>query len=421
MVPQSARPIVSVFRIFHRDAFRLGLFFRFNGQLQAICKRKKCTYSRTYKCWFINDSNKALAHMSSELNDIAFVDYRTINSQLNAEELARYKIEFVQKAQYFDVALQSTKKESKRSKKSVLADIVPQEYKDKFLMRRYSESTYRVYTGFFNKFSHYCKLNLKKPIEDVTGDEIMAYMLKVIKKYDISLSTQNQIINSIKFHFEHVLGQKREKYWIERPRKEKRLPEILSEQEVIKLIMAAGNLKHQCIIALLYSAGLRRGELLRLRIQDVKFDRKQVFIRAAKGKKDRVSLLSERLCSGLEKYLHKSKPNYYLFENEQRSTLSGSTIGAIVRNASKIAGLRNVTPHVLRHSFATHLMDKGTDTRMIQELLGHSSLETTAIYTHVSTRTIASIKSPLDNIFTDFDSSKKDKKTLNDPSNKKRE
>ncbi len=403
---------VMIYRIFHRNQFRLGLFFPVNDKIKAVCKAQNCTYSRTHKCWYADDSNERLKQISTALRGVAFVDYRQINAKLNADELSRYKSNFVSKARYFDVALKSKKSESTQTEAASLADIVPQAYKDKLNVRRYSESTYKTYTGLFNKFLHYCDHNLKKPVADVTGDEIMHYVLKVIKKYDISLSTQNQIINSIKFYFEHVLGQKREKYWIERPRKEKRLPEILSEQEVIRLIMAAGNLKHQCIIALIYSAGLRRGELVKLRIQDLNFDRKQVFIRGAKGKKDRVSLLSERICVGLNNYLNEHKPNYYLFENINRQALSGSTIGAIVKNASKAAGLRNVTPHMLRHSFATHLMDKGTDTRMIQELLGHSSLETTAIYTHVTTRSIASLKSPLDAIFNAFENTRTEEKNV---------
>jgi integrase/recombinase XerD len=411
---------INVYRLYHKGEFRLGLFFPFNGQLQTICKQHKCVYSRTYKCWFIADNKEALAQIRAAFEPIAFVDYRTINTKLSKEDLIRYKSNYVEKALYYDQALPSITSKSTNTKKATLADIVPKAYKDKLKVRRYSESTYKTYTGLFNRFLHYCQLNLKKPVDEITGDEITAYILKVIKKYDISISTQNQHINAIKFYFEHVLGQQRETYWIERPRKEKRLPEILSEQEVIRLIMASGNLKHQCIIALIYSAGLRRGELIKLRIQDLNFDRKQVFIRGAKGKKDRVSLLSERICNGLEKYLTEYKPNYFLFENIKREPLSGSTIGTIVKNASKTAKLRNVTPHMLRHSFATHLMDKGTDTRMIQELLGHSSLETTAIYTHVTTRTIERLKSPLDSIFSDFEKTEKERKALENKSDKKR-
>jgi integrase/recombinase XerD len=186
------------------------------------------------------------------------------------------------------------------------------------------------------------------------------------------------------------------------PRKEYKLPVAASEEEIVRLLVAANNLKHQCVIGMLYSAGLRRAELTNLRITDVDFDRKQVMVRAGKGKKDRVSLLSERMAHVLGKYLLEYKPNYWLFEGRDRAQYSGESIGAIVRKAAVASGIKKrISPHVLRHSFATHLMDKGTDTRYIQKLLGHASLNTTAIYAHVSTRDLQKITSPLDRIFND--------------------
>ncbi len=148
----------------------------------------------------------------------------------------------------------------------------------------------------------------------------------------------------------------------------------------MRILVAVDNLKNQCIIGMIYSAGLRRAELTALRISDIAFDRRQVMIRAGKGKKDRVSLLSDRLAIALQRYIDEHKPHYWLFENKNRKPYVGETIGVIVREAGKKAGIgKKVSPHILRHSFATHLMDKGTDTRYIQKLLGHASLKTTAI------------------------------------------
>jgi integrase/recombinase XerD len=207
---------------------------------------------------------------------------------------------------------------------------------------------------------------------------------------------------SIKFYYEKVLGLEKKKYWIPRPRKETKLPVVASEEEVLRLLVASDNLKHQCIMGMLYSSGLRRGELVDLQLKDINFDRRQVFVRAGKGKKDRTTILSDRMVIALVKYLDVYKPDKWLFEGQDGLQYSGQSIGNLVRKAAVKAGIKTkMAPHVLRHSFATHLMDKGTDIRYIQELLGHKSLETTAIYAHVSTRDLSKIKSPLDAIFDD--------------------
>ena len=155
-------------------------------------------------------------------------------------------------------------------------------------------------------------------------------------------------------------------------------------------------------MGLLYSSGLRRGELINLKKSDINIDRRQVIVRGGKGNKDRVTILSDRMASALHKYYDLHNPAVWVFEGQGGNQYSGSSIAQLVRDAAKKAGVETkITPHVLRHSFATHLMDKGTDTRYIQELLGHKSLETTAIYAHVSTRDLSKIKSPLDAIFED--------------------
>lgn len=189
-------------------------------------------------------------------------------------------------------------------------------------------------------------------------------------------------------------------YWIPRPRKETKLPVVASEEEVIRLFVASDNLKHQCIMALLYSSGLRRGELINLRVSDINIDRRQIFVRGGKGKKDRTTILSDRMANALIKYMEEYRPKHWMFEGPNGKQYTGVSVGKIVTNAAIKAGIKTkMSPHVLRHSFATHLMDKGTDIRYIQELLGHTKLETTAIYTHVSIRDLQKIKSPLDRIF----------------------
>ena len=266
-------------------------------------------------------------------------------------------------------------------------------------VRKYSQSAFTTYGYFFKQF---LAAHPDKNPPDISEQEIIAHVIKTVKEHGYANKTQNQIINSIKFYYEKVLELDKKTYWIPRPRKETKLPVVASEEEVIRTIVASNNLKHQCIMGLLYSSGLRRGELVNLKLADINLDRRQVFVRGGKGKKDRTTILSDRMANALLKYYELYQPKVWVFEGANGGQYSGSSIGHLVANAAKKAGIKTkMSPHVLRHSFATHLMDKGTDTRYIQELLGHKSLETTAIYAHVSTRDLSKIKSPLDAIFDD--------------------
>jgi site-specific recombinase XerD len=270
-------------------------------------------------------------------------------------------------------------------------------YARKLEIRNYSKSAFTTYGYYFKQF---LAAHPNQDPKDITEEQIIDHVIKTVKARNYATKTQNQIINAIKFYYEKVLGLKKKEYWIPRPRKEFKLPVVASEEEIVRMLVAADNLKHQCIIGLIYSAGLRRSELTNMRIADVDFDRYQVVIRGGKGKKDRISLLSERMATALRKYIKEYQPTYWLFEGRNRKSYSGVTIGVIVRRAAQRAGItKKISPHVLRHSFATHLMDKGTDTRYIQELLGHASIKTTAIYAHVSKKDLNKIVSPLDRIF----------------------
>ena len=273
------------------------------------------------------------------------------------------------------------------------------DYAQRLRIRGYSQSAFDTYGYYFKQFlANYPEVEPK----EITEQQIIEHVLKVVDEKNYATKTQNQIINSIKFYYEKVLGLEKKKYWIPRPRKETKLPVVASEEEVVRLLVASDNLKHQCIMGMLYSSGLRRGELVDLQLKDINFDRRQVFVRAGKGKKDRTTILSDRMVIALVKYLDLYKPAKWLFEGQDGLQYSGQSIGNLVRKAAVKAGIKTkMSPHVLRHSFATYLMDKGTDIRYIQELLGHKSLETTAIYAHVSTRDLSKIISPLDAIFDD--------------------
>lgn len=269
----------------------------------------------------------------------------------------------------------------------------PDEYLLKLALKKYAKNTAKTYIGMFEGFINYYK---GVQLSELGEKEIRAYL-----SYQISLgrsdSMLNQIINSIKFYFEIVLGMPNRFYEIERPQKKERLPEVLSKKEVILMIESVTNLKHKCMISLLYSAGLRRGELLNLKISDIDSDRMLIRVENAKGGKDRYTLLGNSVLNDLRAYFKLWRPSEYLIEGQNGGQYSAKSVLNIVKRAASKAKIKkNVVPHMLRHSFATHLLEDGVNLRHIQLLLGHSSSKTTEIYTHVANTSMKLIKNPLD-------------------------
>lgn len=266
----------------------------------------------------------------------------------------------------------------------------PENYLRKLELKRYANSTIRNYVTQFEKFINYFK---NTELIDINENDIRNYLQFLIhEKY--SNSHLNITINSIKFYYEIVLGMPNRFYEIERPRKEYKLPKVISKEEVLSIIEHTSNIKHKCIVSLLYSAGLRRSELLNLKIEDIDSKRMLIKIRQAKGNKDRYTVLNKSVLKDLRLYYSTYKPTNYLFENPiTRNKFSTSSVLKIIVEAAKKAKIKNrVTPHTLRHSFATHLLENGSDLRHIQFLLGHNSTKTTEIYTHVATNIFINIK-----------------------------
>jgi site-specific recombinase XerD len=186
-------------------------------------------------------------------------------------------------------------------------------------------------------------------------------------------------------------------YSVERPFKKESLPKVISKESVIKMIDVCPNIKHRCIVALLYSSGLRRAALLNLKISEIDSERMTIRVTQGKGKKDRISILSKRLLGDLREYYRAWRPKEYLFEGQEGRRYSATSVAKIIDKAAKKAKIaQKVSPHMLRHSLATHLLENGPDLRQIQTLLGHNSLKTTEIYTHVAVQGMNKIKNPLD-------------------------
>jgi len=266
----------------------------------------------------------------------------------------------------------------------------------KLIELRYSKATINIYSHMLSQFFSYY---YDKTPEDITVEDIKNYLYYLVKEKEVSESTQNQAINAIKFYYEKVLGRKRETYYIERPRRQKQLPTVLNKQEISALIKQIKNPKHKIIISLIYSGGLRLSEMINLRKRDIDFEANRIHIVQAKGKKDRYVPLAQTTKKLLREYLNLFNPEEYIVEGLHGGKYSATSIQNLVKKFAREAGIKKtVTPHTLRHSFATHLLENGTDLRYIQHFLGHSSSKTTEIYTHISKTAIDQIKNPLDDL-----------------------
>ncbi len=283
----------------------------------------------------------------------------------------------------------------KRCTLSVKIRKCPEEFIDKLQIKRYSENTARTYIVAFEDFLNFFP---SKGLLEINELDIAIYLKNLVQR-GVSSSYQNQAINAIKFYYEIVLGLPNRFYTVDRPRSENKLPNVMSEEEISKIIHVTNNIKHKAIIVTIYSCGLRLSELLSLKITDIQSDRNLLLIRNAKGKKDRNTILSNTTIALLRKYYLLYKPKEFLFEGQQGGRYSEKSVQNIVKQALKLANINKpCSTHTLRHSFATHLLENGTDLRYIQVLLGHSSPKTTEIYTRVSTKSLRDIKSPLDKL-----------------------
>jgi len=268
--------------------------------------------------------------------------------------------------------------------------------KQKLVIRNYSNQTIASY---LSAISHFASWLITVKVTKVNDDVVEKYLYNLIHTQSRSISSMKQTIASLKFVFSEVLNRDIPSALNIRFRKEEKIPVVLSESEVARILNSVKNLKHKTILMTVYSSGIRLNELISLQIKDIDFDRNLIVVKMGKGKKDRQSVLSKSLKMVLKRYLLEYHPSHYLFEGQKGGKYSASSVQAIMKKAVNKVGIKkHATVHTLRHSFATHLLENGTDIRFIQELLGHKRLETTQIYTHISKVSFNRIKSPLDRL-----------------------
>lgn len=344
-------PTITTKLIRYKGEQRIAIYFEKNAELiQRIKKVEGRRWSQKLKAWHLPDN---------EANRIRF--------KITVEEPSQ---EGYQQIELFKQYLRS---------------------------KRYSENTVKTYSDALKSFLTFFK---NKKIADLNNQDIIIYNNEFIRKNNLSSSYQNQIVNAIKLYFSSVQDRKIEIEKIHRPKSEKKLPNVLSKEEVKSIVEVHTNLKHKTMLSLIYSCGLRCGELLALKPIDIDSKRNIVLLKNAKGKKDRIVPLSPKILQMLRDYYKMYKPTTYLFEGQKAGTpYDERSLQQVLKQALKKVGItKPVTLHWLRHSYATHLLESGTDLRYIQELLGHKSSKTTEIYTHVSTKSIQQIKSPFDDL-----------------------
>ena len=265
------------------------------------------------------------------------------------------------------------------------------------ISKRYSSSTVKIYCESIQSFFRFFK---EKKIEAIENADLVDFNNRFILANGYSSTLQNQVVNALKLFYSRMEGTQLQIDQLERPRRSHPLPNVLSKEEVAAILQAPVNIKHRAMLSLIYACGLRRSELLNLKLGDVDSKRGLLLIRMAKGKKDRVVPISAKVIEMLRFYYKIFKPMVWLFEGQViGEQYSEQSLQSVMKQSISKAKIRKpVTLHWLRHSYATHLLESGTDLRFIQELLGHKSSKTTEIYTHVSTQSLKKIKSPFDDL-----------------------
>jgi len=362
----------------HRKKLQLLLRFNYNEPVIALVKNKlPSRWSAQMKSWYVLYSEENVAKITTLFKNKAKIDTSQLSTVVHHR---RVKKTLSEKRQEFLI-----------------------KYRNYLVGKRYSESTIGTYSSFLADFLGFVA-NI--PLQKINNTTIERFIESTFIKKNSSISTQRQFISAIKLFAKFYPHTQIKELVLERPKKDRRLPSVLSKEEIISIISSTKNVKHKMIIALIYSAGLRISELINLELLHFNLERHQLFIKNAKGRKDRYVVLARSLFPLLESYITSYRPKKYFIEGLRGGKYSSSSVRSFLEKSCLAAKVyKKVTPHTLRHSYATHLLENGTGIRHIQELLGHAKPETTMIYTHVAKKDLLDIESPLDSILKNIDRS----------------
>jgi integrase/recombinase XerD len=355
-------------RVIHRNKKRIKLIFDFDVDIMTILNKiDGAAWSVTMSCWHIPFNNSYLIDLQKMFLDIAqIIDCSSQTRRNIGNDIGQKHLDALEKFRLF------------------------------LRVRRYSEATVKSYEKQIRDFLSFY---YDKEIDLITNEDVQYYNYERMIKRKVSYSMQNQFITSLKLFLKTVSTSSIDITKAERAKGSRRLPRVFSKQEIERILNSTSNLKHKTLLLLTYGCGLRRSEIGKLQIKDIQSDRKLMLIRDAKGNKDRFVPISNKMIESVRSYYKVYKPHKFLFETKPGIPYPSETAYKVFKNALEKSGIKKkVGIHTLRHSYATHLLENGTDLRYIQEILGHKSSKTTEIYTHVSNQNLSNINSPADEL-----------------------
>ena len=379
---------LSVFH--HRGEQHIKIEFAYDATLVNALKKTGGKWSKTHSCWYVaykKEHYNMLIRLFKdeygyEVNIITSEKSDGITEQIEASGSVHKKVQSPQ--------LQEQAREGYISPHYLA-------FKQFLEANRYSNNTVSSYCDGLKIF---LSKSYPKPVEEITNKDLEIFFHQYASKNDLSISWQRLVINALKLFFARIEHRKLDINLMLRPKKDHQLPNVLSKEEVQQILNATSNVKHKIMLVLIYSCGLRRSELINLKPEHIDSDRKVLIIKQAKGRKDRLTQLPDKVIEQLRIYYSKYKPTTWLFEGQKvGEQYSARSLNLVFKHAVEKSGIKKpATLHWLRHSYATHLLERGVNIRAIQELLGHSNVKTTEIYTHVTSTTIQSIPSPIDDL-----------------------
>lgn len=393
--------LVTLNALLHRGRECISISFSNIDGLNAVIKKlPNIKWSRTNSCWYVPLSKENYSAITHALKGLAEINNRALYVYLQNKKNAVLRAADIKPLADFKTLKKPLPVAPKPAEpvhpvnEHVLPALVQM-----LRLKAYSNSTITIYTGEVRRFLVLLK---HKAADNLTAADIKRYLLYCYEQLQLSENTLHSRMNALKFYYEQVLGNEKIFWEIPRPKKQLQNPHFFNQDEITRILKQTSNVKHKTMLMLAYSTGMRVSEVVRLKVWQIDSKRMQIIVQQAKGKKDRITKLSPVLLVMLREYFMQYKPKNdgYLFSGQPpNEPYSTRTLQLVLQEAKKRAGIiKPGSVHALRHSFATHLLDKGTDVTMIMKLLGHNDIKTTLRYLHVTNRDVLGIISPLDQL-----------------------
>ncbi len=371
------RKTVILERLLHRGGQRIGMRFEPDEELKQCCKEMGASYTKTHRCWYVDNHRENMKKIFATFRGKAWVDQTAFFGEKPKKEPV----------------------EEKRATAGIVLDAAGRAEYERYCTylkaKGMAESSVRTYANCISVFLAYFA---GRDVAGIRQEDIDQFLSEHIYTQGLARSTHAQYVAALRHFYRNRYGKHIAVEQLAYPKKGKKLPKVLAKEEIALMIKHTPNLKHRMLMAMQYGMGLRVGELVGIRMRDIDLGRGTIVVHG-KGFKSRRVFISRGIAPMLQTYIDQYQPKDYLYEGQNGGAYSDTSVNAVLKQAARRAGItKSVHSHMLRHSYATHLLESGTDLRYIQELLGHSSSKTTEIYTFVSTKKLGDIGSPFDDL-----------------------